>query len=305
MPIINHLGLSSGKDSTAALGWIIHESGYPKDSIRLSFADTENEYDEVYTQIEALDAYAQNHGVTPIRTLHSMGFLNLCISKQRFPAAKTRFCTQHLKIIPFLHYVQELQLQGYDVVSHSGVRASESTERSVLEEYGFDHVSNLQIRRPLLKLSIQDVWDLHHKYNLPVNALYALGWKRVGCRLCCMSNKADVRRTAKLRPWVIDIYRHWESLVGNPHKTGASKTPGSFKSSFFPSNTIPAHLRSIKNLVRLRNSKRGQKGESYSACTIDDVVKWSLTLHGGKQTALDFMFQEDDSHAPCQMGYCE
>lgn len=36
---INHIGLSGGKDSTALLGWALHESGYPRESLRFSFCD--------------------------------------------------------------------------------------------------------------------------------------------------------------------------------------------------------------------------------------------------------------------------
>lgn len=297
MPIINHAGLSGGKDSTALLGWMIHESGYPRESLRFSFAETENEYDEVYEQIGALNEYCIRHAVAEIRTLRSEGFLELCKRKQRFPSAKARFCTEELKIIPYLHYVQELQLDGHEVIGHTGVRADESTERSLLEEWGTDPVSGLKIRRPLLKRTIDDVWMMHRKYKLPVNPLYLMGWARVGCRLCCMSNKADVRRTAKLRPWVIDLYREWEKTVGKANRRHVR--------SFFPADTVPEEFRSIKGCIRMRDSSRGKKGETYSACTIDDVVKWSMTLHGGKQMGFDFMYEKDDSHAPCKMGYCE
>src|ERR1039458_9613618 len=106
--VINHIGLSSGKDSTALWGWAINESGYPVESIRGSFADTENEYDEVYAQIKTLDEYGQKRGVAPVRTLHSEGFLNLAIRKKRFPSARVRFCTEILKILPSVYYFEEL-----------------------------------------------------------------------------------------------------------------------------------------------------------------------------------------------------
>ena len=81
--IAYHFGLSGGKDSTALWGWAINESGYPRECIRGSFADTKNEYPEVYEQIAALDAYGQAHGVHPVRTMRSMGFLALAKKKQR------------------------------------------------------------------------------------------------------------------------------------------------------------------------------------------------------------------------------
>lgn len=308
--VINHIGLSSGKDSTALWGWAINESGYPIESIRGSFADTENEYQEVYDQIKALDEYGQKRGVAPIRTLRSEGFLNLAIRKQRFPSARARFCTEVLKILPMLYYLHELWLDGCDVILHSGVRASESFERSQMPEWG--EQMHCKVRRPLLKWSISDVWAAHKRYGLPINPLYFTGRKRVGCKLCCMSNKQDVRITAKTKPATIDQYREWEKIVGRPDLTGAQSLPGKYHvPTFFPATTVPEYLRSVKGLVRRKDSSRGKKGETYSACTIDDVVKWSMTLRGGKQLGFDFMFDDspifemDDAHGPCKSGYCE
>ncbi len=159
MSTINHIGLSSGKDSTALWGWAINESGYDPATIRGSFCDTENEYQEVYDQIKALDEYGQKRGVAPIATLHSIGFLNLAIKNGRFPAAKARFCTEHLKIIPSRNYILSfVWLMGYEVVSHSGVRSDESTERSLMTEWGDNEGLGCKIRRPLLKWTINDVW---------------------------------------------------------------------------------------------------------------------------------------------------
>lgn len=314
---INHIGLSSGKDSTALWAWAINESGYPIESIRGSFCDTENEYQEVYDQIQKLSDYGVARGVAPVRTLHSEGFLALAIRKKRFPSARARFCTQVLKMFPTRYYVQEMQLDGHDVVCHSGVRASESMERSTMSPEDFDGFLQCKIVRPLLRWTLNDVWNMHKRYGLPINPLYFTGRRRVGCRLCCMSNKQDVRITARTRPWVIDLYREWEKIVGNPEFMNvAQSSRGKTRchiSSFFPATTVPSELRSIKGLIRRRDSKRGKKGETYDACTIDDVVKWSTTVRGGKQLALDFLwqmedtpiFEEDDAHHPCQSGYCE
>lgn len=311
--VINHIGLSSGKDSTALWGWAILESGYPIETIRGSFSDTENEYSEVYTQIAALDAFGKKHGVAPIRTLRSEGFLKLAQRKKRFPSARARFCTEELKIKPMIYYLQELWLDGYEVVLHSGVRANESFERSLMPEWGEQNFC--KIRRPLLKWSIADVWNAHKRYGLPINPLYFTGRKRVGCRLCCMSNKQDVRITAKTHPETIALYRQWEKIVGDPKLTGAAQLkPGKMSehgSGFFPASTVPPYLRSIKGLIRKRDGAKGKAGEKYDACTIDDVVKWSMTLRGGKQTGFDFMFDDlpvfeiDDQHEPCKSGYCE
>lgn len=305
---VNLFGLSGGKDSTRLVGWAIHESGYPIDSLRFSFCDTENEYDEVYQQIRDLDAYVQKHGCRPIVYLRASGdwvekfkafplFLALSVWKGRFPSARARFCTQFLKIKPTEKFIESLLAEGHEIVSHSGVRASESFERSLMEEWATD-MFGCRTRRPMLKLSISEVWEGHKKYGLPINPLYRAGWKRVGCRLCIMSNKPDVRRTVKQRPWVIDLYSKWELIVGAHRKARGSITD---YSSWFHRKSIPEPMRS-----RLVNTKQGPM----KVATMADVARWSNTVRGGVQGGFDFMFEEekfdiDDAHAPCQSGYCE
>lgn len=293
MKVINHIGLSSGKDSTALWGWAIHDSGYPIESIRGSFCDTENEYQEVYDQITALDEYGKKHGVAPIATLKSEGFLKLAQRKKRFPSACCRFCTQKLKIEPTHEHIKSFQALGYEVIAHSGVRADESTERSLLSEWSEDPVLGCKIRRPLLKKTLEDIWNLHAIYGLPINPLYQRGRKRVGCRLCCMSNKMDVYLTQKHNPEVIEEYDSWEHMVGSVYEANDNEP----FSGFFRATTVPEHLRS--------KTWTNKKGEVFKVCTIQDVVKWSKTLRGGKQTGFDFMFEEDDANEPCKMGYCE
>lgn len=300
---INLFGLSGGKDSTALWGWAFNESGYPVDSIIGTFCDTENEYDEVYLQIAILDVYGRLHGARPIETLGSMGFLNLCVQKKRFPGARARFCTEELKIKPAQAFVKKLQDDGFEVVSHSGVRKSESTERSLFEEYGHSGTLGCQERRPLLNLTVEDVWKKHREYKLPINPLYLTGRKRVGCQLCCMSNKQDVRITVKTRPNVIQKYREWEKLVGVARARN-NRNGSHGHASFFPSTCIPKSQRNGEFFS-------GKKGKTFKVATIDDVARWSFTLRGGTQGGFDFMFDDapifeiDDAHAPCKSGYCE
>jgi len=308
MSRLNLIGLSSGKDSTALLGWAIHESGYPRDSIICVFTDTENEYDEVYQQIKDLNAYCLKHGVAPVVYLRASGdwvekywmfplFLALAIWKGRFPSAKTRFCTEFLKIKPLEKYIAELRAKGHEIVSHSGVRANESIERSMMEEWGND-IFGCRVRRPLLTWTIAQVWDAHRRWKLPINPLYTLGWKRVGCRICIMSNKPDVRRTLRKRPEVLTIYRVWELVVSAYRVSRGSITD---YSSWFHRKTVPERFRS-----RPVMTKKG----AMNVATIDDVAKWSMTQRGAKLAITAEMleeedFNQDDSHAPCQSGLCE
>lgn len=296
--LINHIGLSGGKDSTALWGWAINESGYPIESIRGSFADTQNEYKEVYDQIDILDAYGQKHGVAPIRRLSSVGFLQLALNKGRFPSARARFCTQHLKMIPFVHYCEELQLDGHDIIGHSGVRKSESIERSMLEEWG--EQNGIRVRRPLLEWSIKDVWAAHRRFGLPINPLYVRGRKRVGCKLCCMSSKQDIRLTVKHHPEVIVEYAQWEMVVEAVRKARGKNYSAA---TFFNSAGISEDLKSL--IVK------NKAGKEIRCATIEDMARWSQTTRGGRYVAFPFEYEgEDDwndfdAAAPCQSGYCE
>lgn len=308
MSKIHLIGLSGGKDSTALLGWAIHESGYPRDSIQCTFCDTENEYEEVYQQIRDLDRYAQAHGCPPVRTLKSDRkyrtqfpgislFLAMCLGHGRFPSAVVRFCTSELKMEPTEKFIKGLQADGHEVISHSGVRAAESFERSTMAEWATDHFG-CPVYRPLLRKTLADIWAMHTRYGLPINPLYKAGWKRVGCRLCIMSNKADIRRTVVKRPWVIALYRKWEAIT-SAYRAGRLDQVGSY-SSWFQRDKVPEHQRTLKI--------RTNSGESMMVCSIDDVARWSTTKYGGREqdTILDEeRFDLDDAHAPCKSGYCE
>lgn len=297
-PVLNLIGLSGGKDSTALWGWAFNESGYDPKTIVGVFTDVVNEYDETYQQIKTLDAYGQARGSQPVVWLQTEGFLNLALRKKRFPSARARFCTEELKIKPLKKYVDGLK-EKYDIVSHSGVRRTESTERSLMEEWASGGLLDCKIRRPLLDWTISDVWTAHKKYGLPINPLYFTGRKRVGCKLCCMSNKQDVRITVKTKPETINQYRAWENIVGAKYEHNGGKP----FSGFFRATTVPEIQRS-----RLWTNK---KGKTFKVATIDDVTRWAFTLRGGTQAGFDFMFDDepiyenDDTHAPCKSGYCE
>lgn len=300
---INIFGLSGGKDSTRLWTWALYESGYHIDTILGTFCDTENEYDEVYDQISILDQIGQLRGAKPVVFLTSMGFKDLCIKKKRFPSARARFCTEELKIKPTQDFVKRLQEQGYEVVSHSGVRRSESTERALLQEWGKSGTLGCIERRPILDETIEQVWDAHKRYGVPINPLYFTGRERVGCKLCCMSSKKDVRITVKTRPEVIPLYRQWEKEVGVARSTN-NRNGSHGHASFFPRTCVPLVQRTAEFFS-------GKKGQTFKVCTIDDVARWSFTLQGGKQGGFDFMFDDepifeiDDAHAPCKSGFCE
>lgn len=101
--------------------------------------------------------------------------------------------------------------------------------------------------------------------NRRLDELYTLGFDRVGCAPCINSKKSDVLAWAQRFPEMIDKVRVWEKRVGR-----------SFFAPMVPGMEIN---------------------------WIDDVVRWSKTVHGGKQFSL--LVLEERPACESQYGLCE
>lgn len=277
---IYHVGVSGGKDSAAALLWMVHESGIPRERINATFCDTGNEHEWTYEHVKML-----SEKVHPIETLKpELDFFALAAKKQRFPSTKVRYCTQFLKIYPSQDHVSYLKEAYGHVVAVSGVRSNESRERAKLLEW--DYSGNLLTVqwRPLITWTIADVLALHGKYNVPLNPLYDAGAQRVGCFPCIMSRKAEIRMIAQKFPERIEMIRKAEQQF--------EQTNGRY-SSFFARNAVPERFRSKPYTTT--------EGETMNVATIDDVVRWSMT---GKRAQGSYLDDEPEPVA-CSSGFCE
>lgn len=259
--LINHIGVSGGKDSTALLLWAVHESGYDPNSLDVTFCNTHNEHQITYDYIQML-----SEKVWPITILEpELGFFELAKKKKRFPSAKARFCTIELKVKPTLRHIQALHEQGNEIRLHTGIRAGESFDRSKMVERGVDDKTWLEVYRPLLRWSLSDVWAIHEKYNIPKNPLYGLGCERVGCLPCVMSKKKEIARIAEFSPDTIARIRRAED---------ESIGPTGNRASFFM-NKVPKRFRT-KDCIQ-------KNGKKIKVSGIDDVIRWAQTEKGAKQ----------------------
>lgn len=269
--LINYCGISGGKDSSATALWLIHESGVPKDSIRFTFCDTDNEHRFTYEHIAYLSSKYQEWGCSPVITLKpERGFFALAKWKKRFPSRKARFCTQFLKVIPSREDIQSLLRSGHEVVVHSGVRAGESADRAKLMERGFDDMFGCVVNRPLLHWTYADVIAYHARFNVPLNPLYGYGVTRVGCFPCINSKKSEVKLVSIHFPERINELRQQERSFNKI-------------STFFARKTVPERFRTLK--------VKTKKGLMMVA-SIDDVVRWSHTGKNAKFFGPDS--REDD-----------
>lgn len=239
------VGLSGGKDSTALMLWVKYESSWPIEKCRFVFCDTGNEDALTYAYIKLLsDKVHRIETVDP-----GMSFYELAHKHNRFPASKSRFCTEELKIKPKHAMFARLIDSGVNPLNVTGIRNAEghsSNDRADVLYLDYEQFSykrkyyTLANANPLVKWSMDDVWNIHRKYldiedvitivdedpdlehkdsliesmkrdGIPCNPLYYMGASRVGCFPCINSRKAEIRAMAKFRPERIDFLRKQEN----------------------------------------------------------------------------------------------
>lgn len=288
---INLFGISGGKDSSALMLWALFRSDYPKDSLRFTFCDTKNEHEFTYDHVRLLEDVSIKNGGPKIEWLASdLGFYELALKKKRFPSTRARFCTEHLKIFPTIDWVNAQITEGHSILAHSGVRANESVDRSKLPQRDLNGNLLIEEYRPLLFWTIKDVIQIHQEHGVPMNKLYAAGARRVGCFPCVMSNKAEMRNIAINFTDRIDAIRDAENLFLETH---------GHHGTFYPPK-IPMRFRTIEVTTK--------KGKKVKVCSIDDVVKWSMTGKRARGSYFETTLFEGDPINPiisCDSGFCE
>jgi 3'-phosphoadenosine 5'-phosphosulfate sulfotransferase (PAPS reductase)/FAD synthetase len=198
-------------------------------------------------------------------------FLDLCMLKGRFPGAKTRFCTERLKLEPMWEIKAPLIDQGVPIVEWIGERAEESKARErkpVLERIRHERASQV-LYRPIHGLKHREVFEISKRHGLKPNPLYLMGMGRVGCWPCIMEKKQGVRIIAERTPDQIDRLARWEALVRLVSRRGDA--------TFFCAKMIP--------------------GEGDGRAHIRAVVEWSRTLRGGRQFDLIQAIEADEARA--------
>lgn len=307
---IQHLvNVSGGKDSTAVYLLAI-ESGRP---FRAVFADTGNEHEAVYEYVARLHERAGGPPVETVRAdftrqlaqhrayllrewpkqgipdefvrraaeLHEPTgnpFLDLCISKSRFPSRMAQFCTEELKTIPITTQVVGPMLRAGPVLQWLGIRAAESRNRARQPRFNH-HESGSMVWRPIFRWSIGDVWAMHAKHGVPRNPLYDRGMSRVGCMPCINFRKDELRLIDRLFPEHIERIEAWEAVLAQANKRRSA--------TFFAALTDPIDA---------------DRPGTYAG--IRTIVEWSRTTRGGRQLG---MFFDEQAGGGCtsDLGLCE
>jgi 3'-phosphoadenosine 5'-phosphosulfate sulfotransferase (PAPS reductase)/FAD synthetase len=290
------LSMSGGKDSAAAA---LHLRELGIDHVRV-FMDTGWEHPDLYAHLDYLEAQlgpvvrlaprmpALPPEVMPrIEEIEALvgrspsGFVRWAAYKGMFPSRMRRWCTQELKVRPFLRWVDGLNA---DVINVVGIRAAESDARAHLpERESMPGASHVEVWRPLLRWTEDDVIAIHLRHSLRPCPLYLRGASRVGCWPCIMSNKGELALLAGDVGRVRAI-RALEALVADV-SAGRGPSP----------NGAPAMFQSPLPM-------RTGTGPAYPCLPIDDVLAWARTQRGGRQLRLGDWGREDGC---VRWGMCE
>lgn len=310
MKTLRVVSVSGGKDSTACALMALEQ--FPRDGIRLVFADTGNEHEQTYRYVldympaalgiavdvvrasfaEQIECKARfvaekwpEFGISDDKVRRALAalkptgvpYLDLCIWKGRFPSRRAQFCTQELKTIPLAEYQNDLLDAGYLVESWQGVRADESFNRRHLHERE-DRGGGFTIYRPILTWTAQQTIDFVRSRGIDLNPLYSQGMHRVGCMPCINARKSEIAEIARRFPEHVERIAEWERLVGEASKLGAS--------TFFHAQ-----------------KKRLSTEEAVKQANIRAIVEWSKTTRGGKQ--YDLLHDDDPPACASAYGLCE
>ena len=205
-------------------------------------------------------------------------FLDLCISKGRFPSRMAQFCTSELKEVPITTQVVGPMLRNGPVLQWLGIRAAESRNRAKQPRFN-RHESGSMLWRPIFHWSVDDVWAIHRRHGLRPNPLYAMGMNRVGCMPCVNCRKGELRAIAEQFPEHIDRVERWEAVVKAANKSRSA--------TFFPAVTDPTDV---------------DRPGTYSG--IRTLVEWSKTERGGRQYGLFFDSQAGGG-CSSDLGLCD
>jgi 3'-phosphoadenosine 5'-phosphosulfate sulfotransferase (PAPS reductase)/FAD synthetase len=309
MKVQHLINVSGGKDSTAVYLLAI-ESGRP---FRAVMADTGNEHEATYEYVSRLHERAGGPKVEIVRAdftrelaqhrayllrewprqgipdaivqraaeLHEPTgnpFLDLCISKGRFPSRMAQFCTDELKTIPITFQVVGPMLRAGPVLQWLGIRAAESRNRAKQPRYN-RHESGSMVWRPIFRWSIADVWAMHAKHGLPRNPLYDRGMTRVGCMPCINCRKEELRLIDRLFPEHIERIADWEDVLSQANKRRSA--------TFFAAATDPTDVDRPGTYARIRT-----------------LVEWSRTTRGGRQFGM-FFDEQPGGGCDSDLGLCE
>ena len=134
-------------------------------------------------------------------------------NKGLMPSFKKRFCCKEFK---------EKGGRNRKVIV-TGVRAAESPRRAKRQK--FEKIRNAQghFLHIIFNWTDGDVWEYIHTLKIPYCKLYDEGFKRIGCILCPLTGKEQIKRDMERFPKIVENYRR--AILRGARKLKGNFTP--------------------------------------------------------------------------------
>lgn len=202
---MNVISSSYGNDSVALIQWA-HETGLP--DVTVVYCDTGWAAPYWPARVDKGEALARSYGFQTHRC-KSMGMEELVRQRKGFPGNGMQFCTTHLKMVPFLEWIDEADPERKAVVL-IGKRRAESERRKDTPEY----VESSEVHGG------RKVWHaLYLHTDAERDALLAragftpLPHRSMECNPCVNANRGDFLR---LTPGEVERVNDLEAEIGKP-----------------------------------------------------------------------------------------
>ncbi len=118
--------------------------------------------------------------------IQSMGFEALVKMKKGFPANQYQFCTAHLKGIPFLNWIDEVDPDRKETVLIGKRRAESRARAQIPEFFTSEYHGDRKVWHPLFKHSNEQRNDLLERAGFSV-----LSHRSQECSPCVNANRSD------------------------------------------------------------------------------------------------------------------
>ncbi len=201
---------SGGKDSQVVLD--LCTRALPPSTFEVIYSDTGYELPPSLALYEEVQKYYNKRfPELKFRTAKNHASVLEYWDKIGTPSDTHRWCCSVMKTAPLYRLLKTKENKQARVLTFDGIRAEESTSRSMYNRIGkgvkHDTVINAS---PILLWNTTEIFLYILKYKLPVNCAYRQGMTRVGCLICPFSSEwndmiSNNKYKAVLKPFLSRI----------------------------------------------------------------------------------------------------
>jgi len=214
---------SYGNDSLALIQWVRDNRMEREEKYTILYNDTGWAAPWWEDRVVECENWAQQCGFETART-ESEGFMDLVRRKKAFPRQGMQFCTEHLKRLPALEWLDENMPKGTTCLV--GIRRCESENRKDFPEYmegSMEHGG-----RPLWAPLVNHTDEMRDAL-LERAGFEPLPHRSQECYPCVNANKTDLRGVDEDRIHLIEVFEEEMGVgvrSGNPKYMFRAKKKG-------------------------------------------------------------------------------